>query len=299
MTITSPRRTTCSASVCARSGSPARRSRSLEQAVRLAPTLAAPKEELVSLFRSLGQEREAIEQMEALAVLDPSEPDRQAALALAYARTGRTDLAVGILGRAAERYPDNTGIYLTLGRVWLEAAEPRRDRVALSKAIEALEPLARRPAPPSAALALYGRALMIAGDLARAEPVLGQAAVTFPLDPSALSDLASVSERLNHLQQARDAWERWTALAPESHPGLAAAYERVGELSMRLGDPRTAVPAFRKALQVKPPVAQTYAKLAEAELAAGEEAAARATVTEGLEREPTSPVLNDLRRRIK
>jgi tetratricopeptide (TPR) repeat protein len=271
----------------------------LQQAVRLAPELLPAREELVSIYRSLGQEREIIEQLEALARLDPTRSDRQEVLALAYARSGRTDLAVGLLGRATEQYPDNTGIYLTLGRVWLESAEPRRDRVALSKAFEALEPLARRTAPSSEALALYGRALMLSGDWVRAEQVLTQASATLPVDLSTLQDLAAAAGRLGHIGRAREAWERWTALAPESHRGLAAAYEMVGELSMRLGEARPAAAAFKKATQVGPPKAQTYERLAEAELASGNIEAARSAVTEGLGRDPASPALLAFRRRLK
>ncbi len=272
---------------------------SLQHALQLAPGLTAPREELVSIFRSLGREREAIEQLEALAALDPGKPERQTVLALAYARTGRTDLAVGILGRAAERYPDSTGTYLTLGRIWLESAGPRRDRVAVSKAIEALEPLARRPGATSETLALYGRALLLSGDPVRAESTLDQASQLYPLEPSALRDLASVAERLGHIAKARDAWYRWTALAPESDPDLAPAYDRVGELSLRLGDPTTAVQAFRTVLQLRAPSAQAFGRLAEAELAAGDPAGARATVAAGLERDPTAGVLLALRGRLK
>ena len=286
--------------VCLREGGkPAEAIEALLQAIRLAPSLLPPREELASLYRSLGREREVIDQLEALAKLEPTRPDRQAVLALAYARSGRTDRAVGILGRATEQYLDNTGIYLTLGRVWLESAEPRHDKSALSKALEALEPLARRAAPSSEALALYGRALMDSGDWVRAEQVLFQASVTLPVDLATLRDLATAAERLGHLARARDALDRWTVLAPESHPELAAAYERVGELSIRLGEVRRAAAAFRKAIQVGTTRLETYARLAEAELAAGDTDAARTAIADGLIRDPVSATLLALRRRLK
>ena len=58
---------------------------------------------------------------------------------LAYARLGRTDAAITTLGRAAERHPDEPSVYTAIGRVWLESAEQRTDRIALSKALEALQ----------------------------------------------------------------------------------------------------------------------------------------------------------------
>ncbi len=286
--------------VCLREGGkPTDAVASLQQAVRLAPSLLPAREELVSIYRSLNRERDVIEQLEALARLDPSRSDRQAVLALAYARSGRTDLAVGILGRATEQYPDNTGIYLALGRIWLESAEPRRDKVALSKAIEALEPLARRATPSSEALALYGRALMLSGDWVHAEQILFQASTTLPVELSTLRDLAAAAERMGHLARARDAWDRFATLAPESHADLAAAYEHLGDLSLRLGEVRRATAAFRKGIQVGPTNPQTYGRLAEAELAAGDNEAARTAITEGLLRDPNSGALLALRRRLK
>ncbi len=280
-------------------GKPREAISALIDSVRLSPKLLPAREELVAIYRTLGMEPEAVEQLEQLARLDPARSDRQSVLALAYARSGRTDLAVRLLGRATELYPDNTGIYLALGRVWLEAAEPRRDKGALSKALEALEPLARRANPPREALALYGRALMVAGDWLRAELALSQASTMLPVDLATFRDLAAAAERLGHLGRARDALLRWAALAPESYPELAAAYTRAGEFSMRLGEPKPASTAFRKAIQVGPPSAQRYALLAEAELASGDLEGARSSIAGGLELDSQLPALLALRARLK
>ena len=78
------------------------------------------------------------DQLEGLTALDPG-PSRDVALGLAYARAGQTERAVTTLGRAAERYPEHPYAYVALGRVWLEIAQARGDRVALSKALGALE----------------------------------------------------------------------------------------------------------------------------------------------------------------
>ena len=270
----------------------------LEEAVKVSPALSAAREELAALYAEAGRAPEGIVQLEAIAALEPGRPERQAAVGLAQARAGRTDLAVGLLGRAAERYPDNAVIYVALGRVWFESAERARDRVGLRKAIGALEPFTRGPSASAEALALYGRALVLSGDVARGEAMLRQAADMLPVSPDTLLWLADAAERLGRYPAVRSALERWAAIAPESHPNLAAVYERIGDLATRLGDPAAAVRAWQLAAG---PAASAglLARLAEAELAEGHTDAARAAVARGLARDPRHPVLLALQRKTQ
>ena len=272
--------------------------RSFEDASRVAPNLVAPREEAARLYQAEGRVREAIEQLEAIASLEADRPERQAAVALAHARSGRADTAIRVLGRAAERYPDNAVIYLALGRVWLESAEPRRDRVGLRKALEALEPLTHGPMTSGDALALYGRTLVVAGDLARGEAALKQAADMLPVSLDTLVWLADAADRLGHATLVRSSLERWAALAPESHPNLPAVYERIGDLAVNAGDQKAAVRAWRLAAGPSPSVA-LLVRLATAEAATGETVAARATVERGLAKDPRQPALLALQRRLQ
>jgi tetratricopeptide (TPR) repeat protein len=277
---------------------PAEALRALEQANRLSPGLIAPREALAELYQTIGRSRDAITQLEAIASLEPDRPERQAAVARAYARAGRTDIAVSVLGRAAERYPDNAVIYLTLGGMWLEAAEPRGDRVALRKAIEALEPLTRGPRVSGDALALYGRALMLSGDLAGAAAALQQSADILPTTPATLLLLADVSERLGRLPAVRTSLERWAALTPESGQTRAAVMERLGDTCQRMGDQREAIRAWHKAADLTAAPA-LLVRLATAEFRLGDAKAARATIARGLERNPRHPALLDLQRQFQ
>ena len=52
---------------------------------------------------------------------------------------------------------------------WLDAAASSHDRVAITKALQALQPVTSRASAPSDALALYGRAQWLSGDSAGAE----------------------------------------------------------------------------------------------------------------------------------
>ncbi|MEW5980834.1 MAG: tetratricopeptide repeat protein [Acidobacteriota bacterium] len=270
-----------------------------EEAVRLAPALVAAREELAAGYRLAGRTREAIAQLEAVAALEPDRVDRQVAVGLAYARAGRTDIAVTLLGRAAEQYPNSVGIYQALGRVWLDAAEPRRDRVALRKAVEALEPLSRQPGASSETLGLYGRALLAGGDIAAAEAALLQSSRTLPIDLDALLWLSVASERLRHWESAADALARWVALAPETQSRRASVLERLGDARQRLGDADRALRAWQQAAATADVSVALLAKLAAAEIAAGQGEAARRTIGRGLERDPGNGALLALQRRTK
>jgi tetratricopeptide (TPR) repeat protein len=207
--------------------------RALTRASEINPAFPAVREELVDLFERAGRRQDALNQLEALAALEPARAERLVAVGLAYARWGRTDAAILTLGRAAERYPDEPAVYTAIGRVWLEAAEPRNDRVALSKAIEALQPIAASATASSDALALYGRAILLSGDARTAERILLRAADRPPVDPETFRRLADASQRLGHLAVARDALLRYVALADEKDVD-AATTARLANLQQRL-----------------------------------------------------------------
>lgn len=181
--------------------------------------MAAAREELVILYTDSGRQRQAIEQLEALSALEPTRPERLVRVGLAFARLGRHDAAVLTLSRAAERHPDSPIVYTALGRVWLENAESQDDSVALSKAIEALAPVAEQPYATSEALTMYGRALMLSGSTADAERVLRRATEQFPVEPVAFSYLATAARRLGHVAAAEEAEASHALLVGKDPPG--------------------------------------------------------------------------------
>jgi tetratricopeptide (TPR) repeat protein len=187
--------------------------RALLRAIELNPTLAATREALARLYQDINRPQDAIDQLEALAALEPSRPERLVNVGLAYARLGRRDTAVLTLGRAAERHPDATIVYSALGKVWLTSAVATQDSIALKKAIEALQPAAARADAASETRAMYGRALALSGNMAAAERMLLQAVTTMPVDPAAYRDLAEVARRLGHASIARDAAAKFATLA--------------------------------------------------------------------------------------
>jgi tetratricopeptide (TPR) repeat protein len=196
--------------------------KSLTTALGINPAFGAAREELASLDLSGGNTREGIEQLEALAALEPTSPQRLVDVGLAYARIGRADMAITRLGAAAERFPQADVVYVALGRVWLETAEAHNDRIALRKALEALQPVAVRATPSSDALALYGRALFLSGDTDGAERTLTQATMKMPIEPMAFVYLADAAKRRGHATIAEDALLKYATLSGSRDPARRA-----------------------------------------------------------------------------
>lgn len=194
---------------------PALAARSLERAVELAPAMLLAREELADLYAVRERYEAALPHLEALAALQPSAA-RERALGNGYARAGQLDRAVGRLAQAAQRYPDDAAMYVTVGSVWLQRASAG-GRAELRKAIEALQSGVRGDSG-SHALTLLGQALLMAGDLARAEQVLLQATQRFPVEPSGFRHLADVAERRGHADVARTARASYAALVPRPRP---------------------------------------------------------------------------------
>ena len=65
-----------------------------EKAAAIAPALVPAREELAELYGALGRRADELEQLQLIAVLDRSRPERQVALGLAQARSGQEELAV-------------------------------------------------------------------------------------------------------------------------------------------------------------------------------------------------------------
>jgi tetratricopeptide (TPR) repeat protein len=270
----------------------------LGHAVDLSPALIPAREELADLYALSGRRREEIEQLEALAALDPGKSERLIAVGLAYSRADNANQAIMALGRAAERFPEQPAVYAAIGRVWLRAAEERGDRAALRKALEALEPIATGAGATSEVLTLYGRALTLTGAFEKAEGVLQQASARLPVDPSAFVALASVAQRAGHFAVARDALTRYDALAEDerSREGRAA---QIGDLSMRLNDFDAAVRWFQIAVDLSGADAGLLGRLADAQFRAGQPDVAHATLDRAIDKDPRSGFLNTLARRMR
>ncbi len=238
--------------------------RALERATTLAPAMVPAREALAEQYRRANRTDDQVRQLEALMALDPGQPGRHRAVADAWARAGRVNLAVTTLISANERFPENPVLLATLGRIWLDVAQASDDRIALSKALEALRRATAGTRVDSAALALLGRAQLLAGDVSPALRSLQRATATLPVDPQALADLATAAERAGRLTQARDALITEAALAGDSTPPRARTLRalRVASLSERLGDRSVALVWLERAATASPDDKAIAARLA-------------------------------------
>jgi tetratricopeptide (TPR) repeat protein len=269
----------------------------LERAIELQPTLLQARDELADLYGALGKTESRLAQLAALSILDPG-PSREVTLGLAYARAGQAERAVQTLGRATERFPDHRYAYVALGRVWLEMAQARGDRVALSKAIEALEGAVGSD-DSSEALMLFGRALLMTSDEETAERMLQDATQKQPAEPLAFYYLADAAERLGHYDVARRALLDYEVLrGDQADARRRSAYAvRLGDLSLRLNEPAAAAAYFLRAADGSD--AALLARAADAQLRAGDRDAARATAAKALEKDPKNVLATTISRRAR
>lgn len=269
-----------------------------ERASAIAPAFIPAREELAELHRLQQQSRREIEQLDALYALDPGSPDRLIAVGRAHLRAGNRELAVITLGRAAENFKDSAGVYAALGQVWLDAAEDRGDPSDLRKALEALAPVAALPTANSETLGMYGRALLLAGRHVEAEGVLRKASLLFPIDPDSLPHLAAVAQRLGHLNEARQALIKYSALVDDDREEAARAV-RIGDLSMQLDDAASASAWYQRSDALRAGDASLLARMADAQSRAGQAAPALATIRRALEKDPSHPLVNAVALRLQ
>jgi tetratricopeptide (TPR) repeat protein len=269
----------------------------LDEVLKRAPAHAAAHEALSEVYALAGNAAKSIDHLETLAALEPSRPERLVAVGLAQAAAGRQDAAVLTLSRAVDRFPDAPQTYAALGHVWLGVARARADRVALRKAVEALVEAANRSDATSDTLADLGRAWLLAGDPAAAERAFRQAVSRLPVRPQAFQELARLAERNGRIQDARDALVKYATLVGDTQP-LAEVAIDIADLSMRLGEPSTAVRWYGRALDEAGPSGVLMARLADAALKAGDVARARQVIDEGLAADPGDRTLQQLRRRL-
>jgi protein O-GlcNAc transferase len=188
--------------------------KSLKLAVSLNAAFVPAREHLAEIYAARGPLRDALEQFEAIAALEPHRPERSVQVAATLSRTGQHDAAVLTVRRAIERHPDTPALYAALGRAWLITAADYEDPGAVAKAIEALQPLARRPDADSESLSLLGEALLMAGRVAEADRVLQQAVSRQPVAPIAYRHLAEAARRRGRGAAAREAEARYARLTP-------------------------------------------------------------------------------------
>jgi predicted Zn-dependent protease len=125
-----------------------------------------------------------------------------------------------------------------------------------------------------------------------------QASQRFPTDPEVLPHFASVAQRLGHLDEARQALVRYSVLVDEDRDeAVRAAW--IADLSMDLNDAAAAVVWYHKSDALRTGDASLLARMANAELRAGQVEPARATIRRALDKDPDHPLVRSVARRLQ
>jgi tetratricopeptide (TPR) repeat protein len=215
----------------------------LERAVKLAPSMLSARDELADLYRERGRPADEVDELTALASLD-DRVGRQIALAMALLRTRRYQEALDVLQRPTVTAvaASDTRVAIAFGRVYLDRAERLHDSASIPLALSSLAPVTSGTPRRSDGLALWGRALYLAGDLAGSERTLREAITTPPIAPEAFTFLADTAERQSHPDVARDALLSLDVLEGDlaSASTRARRAHRIGALALAAGDAATA-----------------------------------------------------------
>jgi tetratricopeptide (TPR) repeat protein len=274
--------------------------RSLERAVRLAPSLSSAREELADLYREQGRTADEMAQLQALAALD-NDTGRQVAIAFAEMRNGQFDSALGTLAETSVGAPKDSQVQLAICRVLLARAERTGDRPSIARALTMLEQALGGSAQRSEGLALFGRALYISGDAEAAVRMLREAIATSPIDREAFAFLADAAERQHQWLVARDALVNLDVLEGDTAASAArtARARRIGALSLEAGDALTALTYLLRIVDAGHADANTFAQVARARWQTGDAAGARAALGQAIALDARSDDLRRLSRTIK
>jgi tetratricopeptide (TPR) repeat protein len=271
----------------------------LEQAIRLSPSLVPAREELADIYHERGRLPEEMAQLKALADLSRG-VQRRVAVGLAEANRSEFDSALETLAAAESSAPNDSRVFLATGRVLLMRAERSPDAHAVARAQSALERALGGTARRSEGLALYGRALYLAGDISAAERILQEAIATSPVDPEAYAFLADAAERNGHPMVARDALMDLDVLQGDTVSGRERGERarRIGALSLAANDVRTAATFLAQALDTAPDDPAALGMLARARWQLGDIVGAKLALGRALELNGTDAALQRLMRTI-
>ena len=272
---------------------------SLQKALAIQPDLVPAREELADLYRSEGRVVEEMAQLQTLA--RDGHASRKVAIGLAEARQGQLDAALGTLSSALEADATDSRVLLAIGRVYLARAERNRDAESVQRAIATLEKAMGGTARRSEGLALFGRAVALSGNDVEAERILREAVATSPVVPEAFGYLADTAERLGHVPAARDALMNLDVLDGDNAPAAVRLdrARRIGEMSMRINEPKLAMPYLSRVIDARPTDLTSAAMLIEAKWRTGDATGAKALLDSLLPSYPNDPRLQHVARMMK
>ena len=244
-------------------GDLARYGERLEQVLRLDPAHFRATLESIRLTAQVGELRAARDQMDRLLLTAPEKLEALDLSGTIALLEGRTEAAIGLLRRAAERAPSATAA-LKLAYVQQRAGDSSASRATLT------EWLQRSPGDIGVRLALANKHLAT-GEYGQARSLYIKIILLAPNNVVVLNNLAWVNLQLGDIESAQEGIERAHLLAPDD-PRVIDTY---GLVLLRSGNADAAARALRRAARAMPDSPQVQAHLAQALVRQGEAAEAR------------------------
>jgi tetratricopeptide (TPR) repeat protein len=202
----------------------------------LRPEAEEARMALIELYMDTGKTRKALRVAREEIDLQPQAPSSYLLLADVHRMRGRNDQAIEAVGLALEQDPNLPGAYLRLGQLWLEEGVLRDDRVALEKAVTALESVVKMDTANGPASLALGRAYLAIGNEEKAFDELQRAAEATPIQAEAHRVLGDMYLARENFTEAATAYHVYLKLGEQS----PAVLERLGDRGPSAQPGRTA-----------------------------------------------------------
>jgi tetratricopeptide (TPR) repeat protein len=266
----------------------------LVTALSLRPDAGETRSALIELYLETGNAAKALEVANEEIDRQPHAADSYLLLADVHRMSGRTDEAIEAVGLAIEQDPNLPDAYLRLGELWLQDGMLRNDRVALEKAITALESVVMMDSENGPAALALGRAYLAIGNEEAAFEELEHAAEAIPIQTEAHRILGDLYLARGAFTEAATAYHVYLKLSDPMASMAPTVMERLGDAYVGMGNASEAAETYMELAALVPNRVTPFVKAAQAYLAAGEPALARRACRQGLRADVENKDLLDL-----
>ncbi len=256
----------------------------------LRPEAGEARLALIELYMDTGKATRALRVAREEVDRQPQAASSYLLLADVHRMRGRNDQAIEAVGLALEQDPNLPGAYLRLGQLWLEEGISSDDRVALEKAVAALESVLQLENENGHASLALGQAYLAIGDEEKAFDELQRGAEATPIQAEAHRDLGDLYFRRENFTEAATAYHVYLKLGEQSPRIL----ERLGDAYIGTNNQTAAAETYLQLAALSPNRVGPLVKAARAYLAAGELRLAARVCEQGLTTDAENETLRAL-----
>jgi tetratricopeptide (TPR) repeat protein len=262
----------------------------LLRTLTLRPEAGEARLALIELYMDMGKTTRALRVAREEIDRQPQAPSSYLLLAEVHRRRRRNDQAIEAVGLALEQDPNLPRAYLRLGQLWLEEGISRNDKVALEKAVAALESVSQLENENGPASLALGQAYLAIGDEDKAFDELQRAAEATPIEAEAHRELGDLYLGRENFAEAATAYHVYLKLGEQSPMVL----ERLGDAYIGMDSQSAAAETYLQLAAHSPNRIGPLVKAARAYLAAGEPRLAARVCEQGLATDAQNETLRDL-----